>query len=272
MVLMDKWHPSKLYQLNCWGVKMRKIVYFLIVTLVYSAPCFAGKRFTFLTVDFPPYYGKDLPEKGWVSEVVANALETKGYEVEIKFVPWTKAVEDTREGYYDGLLGAYYTEERADFYYFSAPIAQVRTGFFKRKDVDISFKNLTELKNYKIGVVEGYATSKKFDSADYLNKVPVTSLDVGLRMLYEKSLDLMADSQVVGKFRMKHVLEEDTPGLSEQIEFIQPVLAMNKIYVAISKKTRDADLKLIDFNQGLRKIYMNGTFRKIKAKHKKYLD
>ena len=82
----------------------------------------------------------------------------------------------------------------------------------------------------------------------------------------------MADSQVVGLFRMKEVLEKKIANISEEIEFIKPVLAMNKIYVAISKKAADADLKLIDFNQGLRKIYLNGTFRKIKQKHKQYME
>ncbi len=250
---------------------MKKIVFLLIVTLFYSATCFAGKRFTFVTVDFPPYYGEDLPEQGWVSEIVKAALEIQGYEVEIKFMPWIKAVEDTQEGYYDALLGAYHTRERAELYYFSAPIAQARTGFFKRKDVDISFKELTDIKNYKIGVVKGYATSKNFDSADDLDKVEVDSLDEGLVKLLNEEIDLVADSQAVGKYRLK-ILEEKNPGISKKIEFIKPVLAMNKIYVAISKKTTNAQQKLIDFNQGLRKIYMNGSFRKIKKKHKKHIQ
>jgi polar amino acid transport system substrate-binding protein len=82
----------------------------------------------------------------------------------------------------------------------------------------------------------------------------------------------MADSDVVGNFRLENFLERKQPGISSLIEFIQPVLAMNKIYVAISKKAPDADLKLIDFNQGLRKIYINGAFRKIKTKHNKYIQ
>ncbi len=248
---------------------MKRIVFFLIVTLLYSAPCFAGKRFTFVTVDFPPYYGENLPNKGWVSEVAIAALKARGYdEVEIRFIPWIKALEDTQAGYYDALLGAYHTRERADLYYFSAPIGQVRTGFFKRKDVGISFKELTDLKNYKIGVVKGYATSKKFDSADYLTKVEVPNLDEGLKKLYNREIDLMADSRAVGKFRLKF-LEKEIPGIRKEIVFIRPFLAMNKIYVAISKKATNAYRKLIDFNQGLRKIYFRGIFRKIKKKHKK---
>jgi polar amino acid transport system substrate-binding protein len=257
--------------------KMKKIILYLIYVInlvVFSVvPGTAvSKTFTFLTVDFPPYYGKHLPNKGWVSEIAVAALETQGYDVEVTFVPWTQAVRETKEGHHDALLGAYYTEERADLYYFSAPLAQVRTGLFKRKEADISFTELEELKGYKIGIVEGYATSKKFDAADYLNKIPITSLDMGLKMLYEGALDLVADSQVVGNFRLKAVLEKNTSGISDRIEFIQPVLAMNKIYVAISKKAPNADVKLIDFNQGLRKIYLNGTFRKIKMKHSKYIQ
>ncbi|MCK5719171.1 MAG: transporter substrate-binding domain-containing protein [Thiomargarita sp.] len=250
---------------------MKKIIFLLIITLFYSASSFAGKRFTLLTVDFPPYYGEKLTNQGWVSEIVKTALEAKGYEVEIRFVPWVKAVEDTKAGYYDALLGAYRTPERAEYYYFSAPIAQARTGFFKRRDVDISFKKLTDLKGYKIGVVKGYATSKEFDTADYLTKIEMNDLGAGLIALSKGKIDLMADSQAVGKYHLK-LLEARNHGIIKKIEFIKPVLAMNKLYVAISKNAANATQKLIDFNQGLRKIYMNGSFRKIKKKHKKYIQ
>jgi ABC-type amino acid transport substrate-binding protein len=247
---------------------MKHTVFFLIVTLLHSASCFAaGKRFTFITVDFPPYYGSELPNNGWVSEVVKTALELQKYEVEFKFSSWTDALEYTGEGDYDALLGAYRTAERAKNYFFSAPIGQVRTGFFKRKETDISFSELPELKNYKIGVVKGYATSRKFDAAGYLKKIQVSSLDNGLQMLYEGKLDLMADSRSVGNYRLSKFLENSIPGISNDIEFIKPVLAMNKIYIAISKKATNAQKKLIDFNKGLRKIYKNGSFRKIKKKH-----
>ncbi|MDM8566389.1 transporter substrate-binding domain-containing protein [Candidatus Halobeggiatoa sp. HSG11] len=247
---------------------MKRTVFFLIVTLLHSASCFAaGKRFTFITVDFPPYYGSELPDNGWVSEVVKTALELQKYEVEFKFSSWTDALEYTGEGDYDALLGAYRTAERAKNYFFSAPIGQVRTGFFKKKDSGISFTELPELKSYKIGVVQGYATSKKFDAADFLKKIPVANLDDGMKMLYEGKLDLMADSKSVGNYRLTKFLEKDVPGISDNIEFIKPVLAMNKIYIAISKKATNAQKKLIDFNKGLRKIYKNGSFKKIKKKH-----
>jgi len=250
---------------------MNKIVFFLIVTLCYSASCFAGKRFTFVTVNFPPYYSDNLPEKGWVSEIVKTALEIQGYKVDIEFVAWEEALENTKKGYNDGLLGAYHTHERARKYYFSAPIAQARTGFFKRKDVNISFQEVTELKGYKIGVIKGYATSKSFDSADYLNKIEVNNLSEGLIKLLHKEIDLMADSQAVGKYHLK-LLEKRYPGISKKIKFIKPFLAINKLYVAISKKTTNAYQKLIDFNRGLRKLYMNGSFRKIKKKHLKHIQ
>jgi polar amino acid transport system substrate-binding protein len=251
---------------------MKNIAILLTIILLSSVSSFAAeKRFTLATVDFPPYYASGLPENGWVSEVVRTALETQGYKVEIRFMPWAKAVKYTKQGYYDALLGAFYTEERAESYYFSAPISQARTGFFKWKENDISFKELTDLKNYKVGVVKGYATSKAFDAADYLNKVVVTSDDVGLKMLFNKSLDLFTGTQASIEYLLEQVLEEKEAGISEAVEFIKPVLAMNKMYVAISKKAVDADLKLIDFNQGLRTIYLDGTFRKVKMKHQKML-
>jgi polar amino acid transport system substrate-binding protein len=250
---------------------MKKIIFFVIVTLLYSGVCVAKDKgiFRLVTVNFPPYYGEEMLNGGWVSEIVKAALEAKDYEVEIRFIEWKKALEVTQTGSYDALLGAYFTRERADHYYFSAPIAQARTGFFKRKDKKIRFKKLEELKDYKIGVVEGYATSKKFDAADYLDKVKVKNLDEGLKKLYNEEIDLMADSRAVGKYRLK-ILEKEIPGIRKKIEFIRPVLAMNKLYVAVSKNATNAHRKLMDFNRGFRKIYFNGTYRKIKRKHRGY--
>jgi polar amino acid transport system substrate-binding protein len=243
---------------------MKRIVFFLIVALFYSASCFAGKRFTFVTVDFPPYYGDELPNQGWVSEIATAALKAKGYnEVEIRFIPWIKALEDTQAGYYDALLGAYRTRERDELYYFSAPIGQVRTGFFKKTEVDISFNELRELKSYQIGVVKGYATSKDFDSADYLNKVFVDNLEEGLNKLYRGEIDLMADSEAVGEYQLSKMDSK----ISSEIEFIKPYLSMNKIYVAISKKATNSFQKLIDFNQGLMAIYRDHSLFQIKNQH-----
>ncbi|MEK8016428.1 MAG: transporter substrate-binding domain-containing protein [Candidatus Parabeggiatoa sp.] len=248
---------------------MKKIIFFVIVTLLYSGACVAGKRFTLVTVNFPPFYGEEMLNDGWVSDIVKSALEAKGYEVDIRFLEWKKALDETQKGYYDALLGAYFTRERADHYYFSAPIAQTRTGFFKKKEIEISFKELEDLKSFKIGVVEGYATSNDFDAADYFEKVKVKNLDEGLKKLYNNEIDLMADSRAVGKDRLK-ILENEIPGISQKIEFIKPVLAMNKLYVAVSKNATNAYRKLMDFNQGFRKILRNGTYRKIKRKHRGY--
>jgi polar amino acid transport system substrate-binding protein len=248
---------------------MKKIIFFVIVALLYSGTCMAGKRFTLVTVNFPPYYAEEMLNGGWISEIVKAALEDRGYEVEIRFMEWKKALDDTQNGYYDALLGAYFTRERAEHYYFSAPIAQTRTGFFRRKDVKIRFKELEELKHFKIGVVEGYATSKDFDAADYFEKVKVSNLDEGLKMLYNEEIDLMADSRAVGKYRLK-ILENEISGISKKIKFIRPVLAMNKLYVAVSKKATNAHRKLIDFNLGFREILKNRTYRKIKKNHRGY--
>jgi polar amino acid transport system substrate-binding protein len=80
----------------------------------------------------------------------------------------------------------------------------------------------------------------------------------------------MADSQAVGLYRLK-LLEKEENGISSEIEFIRPVLAMNKIYVAVSKNATNAARKLMDFNRGLIKIYRKGMVRKIRRKHRKYI-
>jgi hypothetical protein len=49
---------------------------------------------------------------------------------------------------------------------------------------------------------------------------------------------------------------------------MEPILQVNYIHLAISKKTRDYLRKLEDFNIGMRQIILDGTYKKIQKKHR----
>ncbi len=81
------------------------VVFALALSLANSL-CLAGERkLEIATIEYPPYYGKDLENGGFMTEIVVEALKRAGYDAEIKFLPWKHALEGIKAGKHNGMIG-----------------------------------------------------------------------------------------------------------------------------------------------------------------------
>lgn len=247
---------------------------FVLILLLccYSHTLWAAEMFNIITENSAPYYSEDLPEQGFLAEIVKKAVTNEGYIPRLTFTDWDTALDKVRSGYYDALLGAYKTDERARWFYFSLPIAKSVSVLFKHKDAHIVYDGVQDLKGYRIGVVRGYAISNAFDEATFLNKVYVDTPAEGFKSLYNKEIDLMAGYKTDDLYRLQHIIEKDVPGISEQIVVVEPELKSTAMYVALSKKSKNAEQKLVNLNNALRKMFLDGTYKEIQTKHGIVID
>ena len=111
--------------------------------------------------------------RGNIVEIIREALKRVGYELETVWLPWKRAQVEAARGGYDGLGASYYSEERANKFAYSDPIATTEVVFFKRTEDDIKYSKLEDLKPYKIGTGFGYGYPEKFVKADYLLTPPL---------------------------------------------------------------------------------------------------
>lgn len=197
-------------------------------------------------------------------EVARAALEPKGYKVSLELVPWARAVHCAKVGRCDGLYLSYYVEERKQWFVFSDPIGELRTGFFKLKSHDISFKTLDDLRPYRIGMTRGAAVSEEFDKADFLEKNPVPHHTTNVKKLLRGRLDLVVAAKPVFEYLIRTTLPEDE---YNRIEFLEPSLSSQTLHMAISKKSANYEQKLKDFNDGLARIKADGTYDRIRRSH-----
>lgn len=182
-----------------------------------------------------------------------------GYPVQFKFMPWARAVEKAREGVYDGYLPEYYSESLQKDFFVSDPFPGGPLGIFKRKADQISFRTLSDLKPYTIGVVRGYINTREFDEAAYLHKVVANNDIANFRMLVGKRIDLVVADKFVGTY----LLRRDMPDREGDVEFMGPILEEKNLYLCISKKTINAESKIKAFNEGLKVIKENGKLASI---------
>ncbi len=235
------------------------LVFLMVGTNVFAA----SKTIKLATLDWEPYIGRDLKDNGYVAEIVREAFRRKGYTVKIKFLPWARVLKMAKDGKVDGYFPEYYSAERENEFLFSNEFPGGPLGFFKRKDSDISYNKLTDLKPYRIGVVRGYVNTKEFDAADYLKKEPALDDLTNIKKLLAGRIDLLVADKFVGL----DLLERNLSNHVGDIEFVQPALELKPLYVCFPRTLSASQMYNKVFNAGLKEIKEDGTLDKILTKH-----
>ncbi|MBN1968322.1 MAG: transporter substrate-binding domain-containing protein [Candidatus Delongbacteria bacterium] len=222
-----------------------------------------SKTLKIVTDDWEPYYGPNLKDGGYISEITREAFKRAGYEVEITFYPWKRALEYVKMGNADVLMGMYFTEERTQFLEYSDPIDKTQVAFYTLRDRSINYEKLYDLKNYKIGVIRGYSNTKEFDEATFLIKDESTDIKQNINKLLNKRTDMIIGSKKV----ILHQLQSYQGKERDSIKIIDPPLEIKNLYIGITKKNPDAIKIRDDFNKGLKLMMDDGTYDKILEKY-----
>ena len=226
-------------------------------------PAAAGKRVMLAATEYSPYYGQQLPNQGVITEIIREAFKQNGYEAQIKFLPWKRALEMNRRGEVDALYTAWYREERNQWFAFSDPLPIANEiGFFKRIDRTISYRTIEDLRPFKIGIVRGYSNPPEFDRAGLVTEA-VTEDRLNIKKLAVGRIDFVLIDKIIGL----HIINIEVPESARILEWLHPPLKIEEQYLIFSKKAQDYEKKRMDFNRGLRQIIAEGTVKAIIAKH-----
>lgn len=228
------------------------------------------KYFKAIAAPFPPFTNPESENPGLAWEISKEALESQGYIVSLEFAPWARALQLAIDGEYDGLLPAYWTDERTEWFHYPSPVAISHIGFLKLKNrTDITFSgDLKLMTAYKIGVGRGYSTSEEFDQAEYLKKVEVPSTSQILKMLWLARLDLAVGGIEYSLDYLNSINSEpDFSGIKDDIILMTPILDEREIFLVISRNASNSEEKLVDFNRGIKEIKENGTYERILHKY-----
>lgn len=211
------------------------------------------------TLDWPPYVGENLSQMGFTTAIVAEAFKRAGYEVKVDFMPWTRVIQESEAGKYDAAFPEYFSDERNKAFFFSDQFASGPLGFYKRKADNITYTKLEDLKPYRIGVVLGYINTPEFDAANYLQKEPVNSDEQNIRKLLMGRIDLI----VIDKYVAQYLIKNSIPEAIGKLEFLEPALLDQPLYVIFSRKIAGSEQKLQKFNAALKTMREDGTLDRI---------
>jgi len=241
-------------------MKIIKILMVVFTLVSISSQGISGEKTISLAVlDWKPYAGEELENFGFGSKILTAAFNRVGYEVTFSFMPWVRAIKDTEIGIYDAVCYGYYSDKRAKIYALSNPFVESTLVFCKHKDSNISYHSLQDLKPYRIGIVRGYVNTVQFDAVEYLKKEEAGNETLNLKKLLNKRVDLILIDKFVAQYLINTIFYKN----KSDFEFIVPPLKIHPLYVMFSRKVKDYERKLKDFNNGLEQIISDGTRIKI---------
>ena len=242
---------------------MRKLISFVLTLLpLCMAAQAANRNLDIAATEWPPFYGNELENNGFMSEIIREAFNRVDYDVNVNFLPWKRALDGSKAGRYDGLYTVYYRKEREEWFVFSDPLPANVWGFYKRKDSNISFEKFEDLQPYTIGVVRGYVVPPGFDEAN-LKTVLAKDDAENLRKLHKGRLDLVLTDKIVAKY----IINTEIPDAVTTLEWLDKPVSSEVQFLVFSKKVSDHEKILADFNIGLASMTEDGTLKAIMGKH-----
>ncbi len=237
------------HRVNCW----------LFCWLLLAWPLEA-ERLVLASSNYHPHYAEDLPQQGVVTEIVRQAFALQGIDVEVVFMPFGRALYETQQGSFTGLIAAWYDEERVEHFLYSQPMYANQIVLFKRRSMPLSFRNYQQLaeKRLRLGVVQGYAQPEGLLQAR-LNTIAVASDEQVFRMLALGRVDLVPADKHNGLYLLRHQL----PEYASQLEYIEPALEQRPMYLVLSKQDPRSEQLMERFNRGLLELQASNQYRAI---------
>lgn len=222
------------------------------------------------TLDWQPYVGQDLPNKGYVYQLVEQIFAEQGLTVNIQFLPFARIISLAASGQIDGYFPEYMNEDNAKTFFYSNPYPGGDVGFIKLAESQMNVKteknmtNFTSFSNLQIGVVRGYINTAAFDSAGYLAKQETGSDLLNLKKLLFGRIDLAFIDPNVASYLIATSVEpafEQAKGSTYQ--FIDPGLEYKELFTCFPRGVKKSDRLLKAFNQGLQTLQQSGALNKI---------
>jgi len=236
---------------------------FLSLFLLFSvSSAIHAEVLTLVSTDYPPYSFSEPQDglRGFDVEVVEAAFEQAQVSTETKFLPWKRALEETKHGIYTAIYNCSFRKEREEFLIYSTSISRQSIGFFIRSNFNgFEPTRLEDAKGLKVGSVLGWAMADTMKDAG-ADIVTFRTEELVFRDLLKGLIDyayLSLESSGFGAMKL---------GISNKIRTIK--IQEKKLYVCFSKKWPNIEGIIDKFNEGLAAVRKDGSYDRIHARYR----
>ncbi|EOE4737188.1 transporter substrate-binding domain-containing protein [Vibrio vulnificus] len=239
---------------------MNKLL-FVVTTLLLSFLSYAA-TITAAQDPWAPFVQQNNANPGISVEIVIEAFKTQGHDVDFKIMPWTRALNEVKDGRVDVLVATWFTQERTSYLNYSQPYLENSLKFIKRSGDGFEYNGMDSLSGKNVGIIRNYGYGDEFLKATNFNKPEANDLVANAKKLLAKRIDLTLEDELVAKA----TLSGAGMNLSD-FDFTNNALSVNPLHVTSGLANAKNGEIIEAFNKGLAEIKANGTFDKILMKY-----
>jgi len=211
--------------------------------------------------DYPPYEYLDASGNpaGFNVELTRALAEQMNLNIEIQLAPWAETFEKLKNHEIDGVLGLFYSEERASEFSFSQPHSIINHVIFSRKN-EKAVHSLDDLKGKDILVLKGDITEEYLVENELGKRITgYNSLEEALIAFSNGVGDYLAAAQVPAEYFIK----------SNHIQNLR-LSPVQLFYSEYNYGTLNENYLLTRIlSEGIKVLRESGEYRKI---YRKWLD
>jgi len=227
----------------------------------------ATETLVIVTNDYPPYAHADAD-----GSFLPDLFDAIGHEMnvtfEFHFKPWKRGEQDVENLEAWGTLPYRRTEERARKFNFSDALYIEDSPFFaynaKGRKPAIHYEELSDLKPYRLGGIQGYYYQPWFEEAGLSVEYALTE-EQNFKMLHIGRIDLFSTARSVGWYTIRNLFPPKEVEKFYTIE--KPLLEGSGLFLMTSKDYPNGDELLERFNTALATVKQNGTFESLMNRH-----
>lgn len=236
-----------------------RIVCFLLLIVVSLSTRSQTIVLTAVGDPWPVLLNPDTKEQGLLTEIVRKAYKTQGYDLKIKFVPWSRAMVMIQQKQADLLIGAWYTEERNDYLLYSDIIFSSALSFVKLKDSPFEYEGLASLKGKRVGTILGYQYGNDFLRDPNIIRITSDSILINIHNVIAERINLALDDHYVVKF----MLDQHIKDWKSQLSIVKKPLTDKDLFLAANRSNPQHKVIINAFNMGLAQLKETGRYAEI---------
>lgn len=244
---------------------MRAII-FLAILLI--SPLSIAQKVTLTAVGdpWPVLLNPEIKQQGLLVQIVREALQTQGYELEMNFVPWSRAMVLIQKKRADLLIGAWYTEERNKYLLYSDVIFSSSIRLIKNSESDFEFEGIPSLKGKRVGTILSYQYGDEFLRHVGIERITSDNLLNNIHNLLAGRIDLTLDDHYV----VRYMLDKHIKDWKNRISLVKKPFSKKDLYLAANRSNPMFKTIIEAFNSGLEQLKEEGRYESIISSYDLY--
>jgi polar amino acid transport system substrate-binding protein len=232
----------------------------------------SNKTMTIVADEWCPYNCKpDSRKQGFIVDIARAVFEKKGIRVVYQTMAWSEALERTRRGDFNAVVGAA-PEDAPGFIFPKLEQGWPQIQFFVRDDQRWRYLGRDSLGAVKLGVAAAYSYGHMLDAyirrhRDDASRILVADSDEVLRENVERLLLRDVDAIVEDALVMNHYLDEHDLTGKIKLAGRLPVSNNNGVFIAFSPALESSREYAALLDKGMEELRTSGELTAILARY-----